>query len=107
MREVIGQIGLQDGRTMTAGSLPQSAGQQQHQTWHQGLEVIAFTVQSFPMKAVVITTRIENAETIKKDALIAKAKAERERKEVEAEQDKLVNDNRVAADLEIRANKTN
>ena len=44
---------------------------------------------------------IENVETIKKDALIAKAKAERERKEVEAEQDKLANDKRVAADLEI------
>ena len=33
--------------------------------------------------------------------MIAKAKAERERKEVEAEQDKLANDKRVAADLEI------
>ena len=33
--------------------------------------------------------------------MIAKAKAERERKGVEAEQDKLANDKRVAADLEI------
>ena len=49
----------------------------------------------------LITFGIENVETIKKDALIAKAKAERERKEVEAEQDKLANDKRVAADLEI------
>ena len=67
-----------------------------------GLEVIAFTVQSFSDEGGVIDNLgIENVETIKKDALIAKAKAERERKEVEAEQDKLANDKRVAADLEI------
>ena len=66
------------------------------------LEFIAFTVQSFSDEGGVIDNLgIENVETIKKDALIAKAKAERERKEVEAEQDKLANDKRVAADLEI------
>ena len=66
------------------------------------MEVIAFTVQSFSDEGGVIDNLgIENVETIKKDALIAKAKAERERKEVEAEQDKLANDKRVAADLEI------
>ena len=55
---------------------------------------------------VIDNLGIENVETIKKDALIAKAKAERERKEVEAEQDKLANDKRVAADLEIAQKKT-
>ena len=58
--------------------------------------------QSFSDEGGVIDNLgIENVETIKKDALIAKAKAERERKEVEAEQDKLANDKRIAADLEI------
>ena len=66
-----------------------------------GLEVIAFTVQSFSDEGGVIDNLgIEKCWNHQKDALIAKAKAERERKE-EAEQDKLANDKRIAADLEI------
>ncbi len=45
-----------------------------------GLEVIAFTVQSFSDEGESSITSVENVETIKKDALIAKAEAERERK---------------------------
>jgi flotillin len=99
LREVIGQMEL---RKMVNDRQEFASKVQDNVAPDLGLEVIAFTVQSFSDEGGVIDNLgIENVETIKKDALIAKAKAERERKEVEAEQDKLANDKRVAADLEI------
>ena len=102
LREVIGQMELRKmvkERQEFASKVQDS---EAPDLAKMGLEVIAFTVQSFSDEGGVIDNLgIENVETIKKDALIAKAKAERERKEVEAEQDKLANDKRVAADLEI------
>ena len=102
LREVIGQMELRkmvNDRQEFASKVQDNVAPDLAE---MGLEVIAFTVQSFSDEGGVIDNLgIENVETIKKDALIAKAKAERERKEVEAEQDKLANDKRVAADLEI------
>ena len=102
LREVIGQMELRkmvNDRQEFASKVQDNVAPDSAK---MGLEVIAFTVQSFSDEGGVIDNLgIENVETIKKDALIAKAKAERERKEVEAEQDKLANDKRVAADLEI------
>lgn len=102
LREVIGQMELRkmvNDRQEFASKVQDNVAPDLAK---MGLEVIAFTVQSFSDEGGVIDNLgIENVETIKKDALIAKAKAERERKEVEAEQDKLANDKRVAADLEI------
>ena len=102
LREVIGQMELRkmvNDRQEFASKVQDNVAPD---LANMGLEVIAFTVQSFSDEGGVIDNLgIENVETIKKDALIAKAKAERERKEVEAEQDKLANDKRVAADLEI------
>ena len=102
LREVIGQMELRkmvNDRQEFASKVQDNGAPDLAK---MGLEVIAFTVQSFSDEGGVIDNLgIENVETIKKDALIAKAKAERERKEVEAEQDKLANDKRVAADLEI------
>ena len=102
LREVIGQMELRkmvNDRQEFASKVQDNVAPDLAK---MGLEVIAFTVQSFSDEGGVIDNLgIENVETIKKDALIAKAKAERERKEVEAEQDKLANDKRIAADLEI------
>ena len=102
LREVIGQMELRkmvNDRQEFASKVQDNVAPDLEK---MGLEVIAFTVQSFSDEGGVIDNLgIENVETIKKDALIAKAKAERERKEVEAEQDKLANDKRIAADLEI------
>ena len=102
LREVIGQMELRkmvNDRQEFASKVQDNVAPDLAK---MGPEVIAFTVQSFSDEGGVIDNLgIENVETIKKDALIAKAKAERERKEVEAEQDKLANDKRVAADLEI------
>lgn len=67
-----------------------------------GLEIIAFTVQSFTDDNDVIKNLgIDNIVTIQKDAANARAKAEREQAEVRAREDKAANDARVAADLEI------
>ena len=67
-----------------------------------GLEVIAFTVQSFSDEGgSSITSGLKMLKPLRKMPWLPKAKAERERKEVEAEQDKLANDKRVAADLEV------
>ena len=90
LREVIGQMELRkmvNDRQEFASKVQDNVAPDLAK---MGLEVIAFTVQSFSDEGGVIDNLgIENVETIKKDALIAKAKAERERKEVEAEQDKL------------------
>ena len=102
LREVIGQMELRkmvNDRQEFASKVQDNVAPDLAK---MGLEVIAFTVQSFSDEGGVIDNLgIENVETIKKDASIAKARAERERKEVEAEQDKLANDKRVEADLAI------
>ena len=102
LREVIGQMELRkmvNDRQAFASKVQENVAPDLAK---MGLEVIAFTVQSFSDEGGVIENLgIENVETIRKDAAIARAKAERERKEVEAEQDKLANDKRIAADLEI------
>ena len=67
-----------------------------------GIEVIAFTVQSFEdQNNVILDLGVDNIVAIKKDAAIARAIAEREEKETKAEQDRLANEARVTADLEI------
>ena len=107
LREVIGQMELRkmvNDRQEFASKVQDNVAPDLAK---MGLEVIAFTVQSFSDEGGVIDNLgIENVETIKKDASIAKAKAERERKEVEAEQNKLANDARVEAELEIAKRNT-
>ena len=82
LREVIGQMELRkmvNDRQEFASKVQDNVAPDLAK---MGLEVIAFTVQSFSDEGGVIDNLgIENVETIKKDALIAKAKAERERKE--------------------------
>lgn len=67
-----------------------------------GLQIIAFTVQSFTDNSDAIKNLgIDNITTIQKDAANAKAKAEREMAEVRAEQQKAANDAQVASDMQI------
>ena len=85
LREVIGQMELRkmvNDRQEFASKVQDNVAPDLAK---MGLEVIAFTVQSFSDEGGVIDN----------------LGLERERKEVEAEQDKLANDKRVAADLEI------
>lgn len=67
-----------------------------------GLQIIAFTVQSFTDNSDAIKNLgIDNITTIQKDAANAKAKAEREMAEVRAEQQKAANDAQVASEMQI------
>ena len=67
-----------------------------------GLEIVAFNVQGLiDDKGVIENLGIDNTEQIRKDAAKAKAKAQQEIAQQQAESDKLANDARIAADLEI------
>lgn len=67
-----------------------------------GLEIVAFNVQGLvDDKDVIKNLGIDNTEQIRKEAAKAKAKAQQEIAQQQAESDKLANDARIAADLEI------
>lgn len=67
-----------------------------------GLEIVAFNVQSVvDEKGVIENLGIDNTEKIRKDAAKAKAVAYQEVAEQEAKSQKIANDARVEADLEI------
>lgn len=67
-----------------------------------GLEIVAFNIQGLvDEKGVIDNLGIDNTEQIRKEAAIAKAKAQQEIAKQQAESDKLANDARIAADLEI------
>ncbi|MGT2950243.1 flotillin family protein [Streptococcus cuniculi] len=67
-----------------------------------GLEIVAFNIQGLiDDKGVIENLGIDNTEQIRKEAAKAKAKAQQEIAQQQAESDKLANEARVAADLEI------
>ena len=100
LREVIGQMELRkmvNDRQEFASKVQDNVAPDLAK---MGLEVIAFTVQSFSDEGGVIDNLgIENVETIKKDALIAKAKADAA-KGIEAEVQRREQE-RVAAEANI------
>lgn len=102
LREIIGQMELRDmvnNRQAFAEKVQSNAAPDLAK---MGLEIIAFTVQSFiDDNDVIRNLGIDNIVTIQKDAANARAKAEREQAEVKAQEDKAANDARVIADLEI------
>ncbi len=106
LREIIGQMELRDmvnNRQAFAEKVQSNAAPDLAK---MGLEIIAFTVQSFTDDNDVIKNLgIDNIVTIQKDAANARAKAEREQAEVRAREDQAANDARVAADLEIAKKK--
>lgn len=83
-----------------------------------GLKLTTFNIQNFkaksqgedengkPLPSVIENLGIENIEQIRKDALIASAKARAEVAKAEAENDKIANDARVLADTEIARRET-
>ena len=67
-----------------------------------GLEIVAFNVQGLiDNNGVIENLGIDNTEQIRKEAAKAKAKAQQEIAQQQAESDRLANEARVAADLEI------
>lgn len=107
LREIIGQMNLREmvnNRQEFAGKVQENVSPDLAK---MGIEVIAFTVQSFEdQNNVILDLGVNNIVAIKKDAAIARAIAEREEKETKAEQDRLANEARVAADLEISQRQT-
>lgn len=67
-----------------------------------GLEIVAFNIQGLiDDKGVIENLGIDNTEQIRKEAAKAKARAQQEIAQQQAESDKIANDARIAADLEI------
>ena len=67
-----------------------------------GLEIVAFNIQGLTDgNGVIDNLGIDNTEQIRKEAAKAKAKAQQEIAQQQAESDKIANDARIAADLEI------
>ena len=67
-----------------------------------GLEIVAFNIQGLTdSNGVIENLGIDNTEQIRKEAAKAKAKAKQEIEQQQAESDKIANDARVKADLEI------
>lgn len=106
LREIIGQMNLREmvnNRQEFAGKVQENVSPDLAK---MGIEVIAFTVQSFEdQNNVILDLGVDNIVAIKKDAA-TRAIAEREEKETKAEQDRLANEARVAADLEISQRQT-
>ena len=72
-----------------------------------GLEIVTFNVQGLvDDKGVIENLGIDNTEQIRKEAAKAKAKAQQEIAQQQAESDRLANETRVAADLEIAQKQT-
>ena len=104
LREIIGQMNLREmvnNRQEFAGKVQENVSPDLAK---MGIEVIAFTVQSFEdQNNVILDLGVDNIVAIKKDAAIARAIAEREEKETKAEQDRLANEAELQAksDAEI------
>lgn len=102
LREIIGKMDLRamvNDRQSFAEQVSENAAPDLAK---MGLEIIAFTVQSFTdAEGVIKNLGIDNIVTIQKEAANARARAEREIAEVKAEQEKAANDAQVKSQLEI------
>ena len=106
LREVIGQMELRkmvSDRQEFANKVQENVAPDLAK---MGIEVIAFTVQSFyDANEVINDLGINNVVAIQKDAANSRAKAEREMAEVKAKEAKLANDAEIDAQLEISRRK--
>jgi flotillin len=102
LREIVGKMKLEDmikdrtafNKAVTDSVKPDLAA--------MGLELVSFNVQNFSDKNdVIYNMGIDNVETIRKTAEIAKANARRDIAVAEAAADKEANDARVASDMAI------
>lgn len=102
LRAIIGQMKLADivqNRAEFSTKVQENAKQDLEE---MGLEIVAFNIQGLiDEKGVIENLGIDNTEQIRKSAAIAKAKAQQEIAQQQAESNKLANDAQVAAELEI------
>ena len=102
LRAIIGQMKLEDivtNRAKFSENVQQNATKDLEE---MGLEIVAFNIQGLSdANGVIENLGVDNTETIKKDAAIAKAKARQE-----AVSSKIANDARVEAELEIAKKNT-
>lgn len=107
LRAIIGQMKLSQivtDRTTFSEKVQENATKDLEE---MGLEIVAFNVQGLSDdKGVIENLGIDNTEQIRKDAAKAKARAQQEIAQQQAESDKLANDARIAADLEIAEKQT-
>lgn len=102
LRSIIGQMELSTivtDRSKFAETVQNNAKQDLEE---MGLEIVAFNIQGLnDNNHVIENLGIDNTEKIRKEAAKAKAIAQQEIAQQQAESDKLANDARVEADLEI------
>lgn len=107
LRAIIGQMKLEQivtDRTTFSEKVQANAKQDLAE---MGLEIVAFNIQGLvDENGVISNLGIDNTEQIRKTAAIAKANAQREVAEAEAEATRLANDARVKAELEIAQKNT-
>lgn len=102
LRAIIGQLKLSEIVTDRAKFSEMVQENATKDLEEMGLEIVAFNVQGLvDDKGVIENLGIDNTEQIRKEAAKAKAKAQQEIAQQQAESDKLANDARIAADLEI------
>ena len=107
LRSIIGQMELSTivtDRSKFAEIVQNNAKQDLEE---MGLEIVAFNIQGLiDNNHVIENLGIDNTEKIRKEAAKAKAVAQQEIAQQQAESDKLANDARVKADLEIAQKQT-
>ena len=107
LRSIIGQMELSTivtDRSKFAETVQNNATKDLEE---MGLEIVAFNIQGLTDNNHVIENLgIDNTEKIRKEAAKAKAVAQQEIAQQQAESDKLANDARVKADLEIAQKQT-
>ena len=107
LRAIIGQMKLEDIVTDRAKFSENVQTNATKDLEEMGLEIVAFNIQGLTdANGVIDNLGVDNTETIKKDAAIAKAKATQEVQEQQAVSNKLANDARVKAELEIAEKNT-
>lgn len=107
LRAIIGQMKLEDIVTDRAKFSENVQANATKDLEEMGLEIVAFNIQGLTdANGVIDNLGVDNTETIKKDAAIAKAKATQEVQEQQAVSNKLANDARVKAELEIAEKNT-
>lgn len=102
LRAIIGQMKLAQIVTDRASFAEKVQDNATKDLEEMGLEIVAFNIQGLvDDKGVIENLGIDNTEQIRKEAAKAKAKAQQEIAQQQAESDKLATDARVQADLEI------
>lgn len=107
LRAIIGQMKLAEIVTDRATFSEKVQDNATKDLEEMGLEIVAFNIQGLiDEKGVIENLGIDNTEQIRKDAAIAKARAQQEITQQQAASNKLANDAQVQAELEIAQKQT-